>query len=256
MSCTNSHFIKNEPNKPSGVPTLNLQDRLQHAADIAAGELSETQVAETIEIVGEKHCHITIEDQTVDGSEFFVIYKTEKFATVNLIRVPKSSFRYIYIANLTNCQVLINCKLLRVMFNNCINTKVSLNSQVIGPVEFFRCTSSNIGIMSESKDIPPVPFVSVEGCKNIVIAQVPDEMYYLVKRSVDICCSIIDKKTGNRLLTRDLGKLFWNEQEQNLFRLTRENFTNVLLECSLNSITQNLIVSVGSGENSMSDDHF
>jgi len=229
-----------------------LQERLEAAAQLAKSELStQNDIQPAVVISGESHSSIVIDEAPDErtGVVYFVIHRGSSSSASHdspLVKVPKEKYRYVYLKDLVDCRVFVKCKLLRIMFHNCVNCTFSLRAPVIGPAEFYRCLSSSLSIrvpVPEGETNPPIPVTTIEDCKQFNIFQSVDTLVYLVKLCLDVTGTIVDLHTGQRINKYDLGKLFWGEQERTLVCLSQsDGFAAVQAQYALNDLAHHVIV--------------
>lgn len=231
----------------------NLQERLEVAAQLAKSELSiQKDMQPAVVISGESHCSIVIDeapDETT-GVVYFVVHRGSSGAIEPhdspLVKAPKEKYRYVYLKDLVDCRIFVRCKLLRLMFDTCTDCQFSLRAPVIGPLEFYRCLSSNLSIrvpVIKGEINPPIPITTIEDCKQFNIFQSVDTLVYLIKLCPDVTGTIVDLHTGQRINKYNLGKLFWGEQERTLVCLSQsDGFAAVQAQYALNDFAHHVIV--------------
>ena len=236
--------VEHNSSSPRNVSAVNnMQTRLQAAAVFAKETFIKDGVSRTapaIEILGERGCSIVIDEITDphDGNIYFVIYR--EMGHCEIIKIPKDGYRYVYLRNIVGCSIFVKCKLLRIMFQECINCKIYIHSPVIGMVEFFKCkyTKLVVRILRDEDVRCPIPITRIESCESFHIRQLSDCMVYLVKLSVDIN-SIVE---GNAI-RHNIGKLLWGEQEQLLVCISRKDgYSSTSIWHALNDTTHHVIV--------------
>lgn len=247
-ACNRSRILEVEDTSIRNVSveaSHELTQRLKAAAEFAARESSSqgsTSLAVFISDLSE--CSIVVDEisslKSSLNRDYFIIYKTYKGDPVPLFKAPVGKYRYVYFKNLNNCRIFVKTKLLKVFFHNCTNTQISLRKPVIGAVEFFRCKSVNLSIRIDDED--PIPLTRLEECKDFHILQSVDCLEYIVKSSVDVSGTIVDRVTGQRGTRYELGKIFWDDQEQTLICLSRrKGFAAASYVYALNELSQHII---------------
>jgi hypothetical protein len=177
------------------------------------------------------------------GITYFIIYRNADSTHAPMIKVPRDKFRSVYFGDLYDCRVFVLSKLIRVFFRECNSCQISLRQPIVGMAEFYKCRDTNINIripnLEEFEENPPIPLTRIEDCRNFHIYQSVDDLVYVVKLCEKVTGTIIDPSTGKREATYNLGKLFWNEEEQNLICLSRtDGFGTVPMTYNLNNIDQ------------------
>lgn len=217
---------------------LNISDRLKIASLSAKNELlNKEPPPSTLEIIGEENTSITIKDKVENGVLYFVIRRGTD-GNSPIIKVRNDKFRSVYFEDLFDCRVFVMTKLVRVFFKECQSCQISIRQPVVGMVEFFKCTDTNVNIrVTSSHDLSPIPLTRLENCQNFHIFQSNNELIYIVKLCENVTGTIVNFETNAREITYNLGKLFWNEEEQNIVCLSREEgFEMIPLEYYLNDI--------------------
>ena len=133
-------------------------------------------------------------------------------------KVPNKKFLYLYFSGLHNCEININCKLLRVMFDRCEKCIIKQNDILIGPLDIFK--NKDVILFANVE----LPLVKVEDCQEIKINPVCEGLY-LIKRSNDVIC-----------FGRKVGKLLWSEQEIILYLISNFGCQSVELNYFLQDI--------------------
>lgn len=246
---------------------------LKKAALFAKNEIKENKVnrSPAIEIGGESNCSIVIDivKRTGTDEELFLIYRHSESKLLPLYRVPVGKYRFVYIHDLVDCRIFVKCKLLKLMFQNCKKTQISIRTPIIGGIELFQCKHTNISIripsnnatssmegsiFNEGYDLKnkkikeydknvtlPVPLIRLENCRELKIFQSNESLVYIIKCCIGVSGTIVDQDTGERLSRYDLGKLIWSEQQQNLICLSKNNgFASVSMKYALNDIGHHL----------------
>ena len=233
----------------SSPPRIGILDRLKIASVVAKYELSRQASPPTVlEIIGEKGTSIVVKDSydAANGITYFVIYRNADDTNAPMIKVPRDKFRSVYFEDLYDCRVFVMTKLIRVFFRECNSCQISLRQPIVGMAEFYKCRDTNINIripVADDDDNPPIPLTRIEDCRDFHIFQSNDDLVYVVKLSANVTGTIIHPDTKVREATYNLGKLFWNAEEQNLVCLSRQDgFGVVRLEYNLNNIDQILFI--------------
>jgi hypothetical protein len=243
----NPENIQNGYESPS---RLGILDRLKIASIVAKNDLLRQSPPPTVlEIIGEKGTSIVVRDtyDNTNGITYFVIYRNADDANSPMIKVPRNKFRSVYFENLYDCRVFVMTKLVRVFFRACDSCQISLRQPIVGMAEFYKCQNTNINIRipvdEEIDDNPPIPLTRIEDCRDFHIFQSNDDLVYMIKLCESVTGTIICANTKVREATYNLGKLFWNVEEQNLVCLSRKDgFGVVRLEYNLNNIDQILFI--------------
>lgn len=240
-------FLSDHPENipPVSPPRIGILDRLKIASIVAKYELTRQSPPPTVlEIIGEKGTSIVVKDSydAVNGITYFVIYRNADDKNAPMIKVPQDKFRSVYFEDLYDCRVFVMTKLVRVFFRGCNSCQISLRQPVVGMAEFYKCRGTNINIRiptNEIDDNPPIPLTRIEDCRDFHIFQSNDDLVYVIKLCENVTGTIICAETKKRESTYNLGKLFWNVEEQNLVCLSRKDgFGTVKLEYNLNNISQ------------------
>lgn len=222
-----------------------LTQRLKAAAEFAANEAnSQGSTSLAVFISDLNECSIVVDEVSSLKSsldrDYFIIYKTYKGDPVPLFKAPIGKYRYVYFRNVNNSRIFVKTKLLKVFFHDCTSTQISLRKPVIGAVEFFRCKSVNLSVRIDEED--PIPLTRLEECKDFHILQSTECLEYIVKSCVDVSGTIVDRITGKRGTRYELGKIFWDEQEQVLICLSRrDGFAAASYTYALNDLSQHII---------------
>lgn len=228
-----------------------ITERIKTAARIAKNELSlGKDIQSSVPILDHASCSIVINELKKDGEVFLVVYKNEGGGKSKILfREVKDRWRFIFFKNITSSRVFVNCKLLKVMFEECKDCIISLRSPIIGSSEFLRCKDMNLTIRihtlaTDLDDCPPIPFTRIELCNEFTILQSNPVLIYLINSSHNITGIMVDT-SGIRQAQHELGgKLFWDEQEQTIISFSKkEGFVSVPFYYALNDITGNIIVS-------------
>nr|QBK86187.1 MAG: hypothetical protein LCMAC101_07820 [Marseillevirus LCMAC101] len=224
---------------------LGILDRLKIASVVAKYELSRTTPPPTvIEIIGEKGTSIVVKDlyDSAAGITYFVIYRNADNTHSPMIKVPQDKFRSVYFEDLYDCRVFVMTKLVRVFFRECNSCQISLRQPIVGMAEFYKCKDTNINIripVDDDSDNPPIPLTRIEDCRDFHIFQSNNDLVYVVKLCESVTGTIICPYSKKREATYNLGKLFWNVEEQNLVCLSRKDgFGIVPMTYNLNNIDQ------------------
>lgn len=228
-----------------------IAERLKNAASYAKNELSQGKnMQSSIQIMEHKSCSIVVNELKKDGDVFLVIYKNECGGKSRILyKELKDRWRFIFFKNLYSSRIFINCKLLKLMFEECEDCIISLRSPIIGSCEYLRCKDINLnvrihtGIITKD-DCPPIPYTRIELCNDFNILQSNDILIYIINSSHNITGTIVEQQTGIRRAQHELGgKLFWDEQEQTIISFSRsEGFASTPLYYALNDITGRIIV--------------
>lgn len=226
-----------------------ITERLKTAARIAKNELSQGKdMQSSISVMEHASCSIVINELKKDGEIFLVVYKNEGGGKSRILfREEKDRWRFIFFKNIVSARIFVNCKLLKVMFEECKDCIISLRAPIIGSSEFLRCRDMNLTIRihtTEPEDCPPIPFTRIELCNDFTILQSNPVLIYLINSSHNITGIMVDA-SGMRQAQHELGgKLFWDEQEQTIVSFSKkEGFVSVPFYYALNDITGNVIVS-------------
>ncbi len=240
---------ENVPSNTVSPVRLGILDRLKIASVVAKYELSkQASPPAVLEIIGEKGTSIVVKDHydSTNGVTYFIIYRNADNMNAPMIKVPLDKFRSVYFGDLYDCRVFVMTKLIRVFFRECNSCQISLRQPIVGMAEFYKCRDTNINIripVDEPDDNPPIPLTRIEDCSNFHIFQSNDDLVYVIKLCESVTGTIICPETKKREATYNLGKLFWNAEEQNLVCLSREDgFGVVRLEYNLNNIDQILFI--------------
>lgn len=220
-----------------------FQQRIRTSIHNAKKKLLKVDSQPTIELIEETETTLVVNEMvTPSGKEYFVIYRSA--TNTPLIKVPKGSYRYVYFGHLKKCRVFVRCKLLRVMFDRCEECTISIRTPIIGLVEVYKSSLINITFrIPNSLCSSPVPLVVIEGCKDIQLYQSLEELIYLMKESVGVIGYIVDELSGQRLQNYEMGKLFWDPQEQVFITLSKEKgFTITPYELSLTEISHTFMM--------------
>ncbi len=250
--CYNPTFKTPDP-KPTGVVASTPNDVAQSLKEAALRLKKQMETVEpphpVIEIKGETGCCIVVKEQ----GNFLVIFKNSDKTPMYMVGKPV--FHHIQFTSLTDCRIFVLIKMVRVFFFKCTGCQFSIRAPLIGALEFFKCSSSNVNIRIECNESErPIPLVMVEECKNFGIYQSNQELVYVVTLCVDITGNIIDPKTKERKATYKLGKIFWGEQERMLVLLSStQGFASVANVYALNNIDHHLLVKPLESSDSDSD---
>ncbi len=235
---------------PVSPSRLGILDRLKIASIVAKYELTrQLPPPPVLEIIGEKGTSIVVKDSydAATGITYFVIYRNTDDTNTPMIKVPRDKFRSVYFEDLYDCRVFVMTKLIRVFFRECNSCQISLRQPIVGMAEFYKCRDTNINIRipvnDEIDENPPIPLTRIEDCRNFHIFQSNDDLVYVIKLCESVTGTIICANTKKREATYNLGKLFWNAEEQNLVCLSRiDGFGVVNLEYNLNNIDQIIFI--------------
>ena len=240
---------------PRNVETINVvAHRLKSAALFAKTELSHSKnIQSAIPILDHKLCSIVVNELKKDGVVYLVVYKNEGGGnSKTLFKEMKDRWRYIFFKNLYGARIFINCKLLKIMFEECEDCVISLRSPVIGSCEFLRCKDINLNIRiaavspfeEEGEECLPIPYTRIELCSDFNIMQSNSILIYIVKSSHYITGNIVDQSTGIRRAQHELGgSNMWNEDEQAIISFSKkEGFVSVPYTHALNDISQHIII--------------
>lgn len=226
-----------------------FKDRLKRSVEDAKRKIVKKDCTPTIEITGENGCSIVVSDFTDEKNiEFVVIYRgNDTKHHTPIIKIPKDRFPYIYFGDLKECRVFLKSKLLRVMFDRCIDCQISIRTPIIGVIDMYKCSSTNMSFRicdtNQTVDVTPIPLVTVEDCNNLQFLQSVDNILFVVKMSIDIFGIIVNATTGQRLSRYDLGKLLWDTNEQNFVTLSRTNgFVCMSSDYTLHQISHTLFI--------------
>jgi len=250
--CGNTTFVSEDSSDGMTI-VEGLEERLVDAANRARENLiSSPDIHPAIEIINENGATIVVEDliDSTDYREYFLVYKNTFSSSSPIIKIPKDRYRYVYFKGLRDCRIFIKCKLLKLMFHDCSQCQISLTSPVIGMVEFFKCshTNANFRVAGEGGSSLPFPITRIEECQKFNLFQSNDELFYLVKKSVDINGTIIHPLTKERQATYQLCptslQLNWaGPQQQTFIRLSRdEGFASAAFDYALNDVNHNFIM--------------
>jgi hypothetical protein len=240
-----------------------IANRLKNAALFAKSGLSQTKDLQSpIIVTDHKLCSIVVNELKKDDVRYLVVYKNEGGGkSQNLFKEPKDRWRFIFFKNIKQSRIFINCKLLKVMFEECEDCVMSIRAPVIGSCEYLRCKDINLNIRipdsqnSEEENLP-IPYTRLELCNDFNIMQSPSILIYIVNSSHNITGTIVEHNTGIRRAQHNLGgKLFWDEQEQTIISFSKkEGFASVPYYYALNDISKHIIIKpleeVGEFENS------
>jgi hypothetical protein len=239
-----------DPSHVESPPRIGILDRLKIASLIARYELTRQSPPPTVlEIIGEKGTSIVVKDtyDAANGITYFVIYRNADDTNAPMIKVPQDKFRSVYFGDLFDCRVFVMTKLVRVFFRECNSCQIPLRQPIVGMAEFYKCKDTNINIRipvcNEIDDNPPIPLTRIEDCSNFHIFQSNDDLVYVIKLCESVTGTIICPDSKQREATYNLGKLFWNSEEQNLVCLSRtDGFGMVPMTYNLNNIDQIIFV--------------
>jgi hypothetical protein len=227
-----------------------IANRLKNAAIFAKNELSQTKDLQSpIIITDHKLCSIVVSELKKDGVIYLVVYKNEGGGkSQNLFKEIKDRWRFIFFKNIYQSRIFINCKLLKLMFEECEDCVMSLRSPLIGSCDYLRCKDINLNIRvadqnSEEENLP-IPYTRLELCNDFNIMQSPSLLIYIVNSSHNITGTIVEHITGIRRAQHNLGgKLFWDEQEQLIISFSKkEGFASVPYYYALNDISQHIVI--------------
>lgn len=228
-----------------------ISQRLKNAAIYAKNELSQGKnMQSSIQIMEHKSCSIVVNELKKDGDIFLVIYKNECGGKSRILfKELKDRWRFIFFKNLYSSRIFINCKLLKLMFEECEDCVISLRSPIIGSCEYLRCKDIILNVRihianSQEEDVPPIPYTRIELCNEFNILQSNDILIYIINSSHNITGTIVEQNTGIRRAQHDLGgKLFWDEQEQTIISFSRsEGFASAPFYYALNDITGRIVL--------------
>lgn len=204
-----------------------FSERIERSINDAKKKILKKDSVPTVEIMSEKGTSLVIDEAlTPSGKEYFVIYRHQDSKNTPLIKIRKDRFRYVYLSDLVDCRIFVKCKLLRIMFDRCEGCQISIRTPIIGLTEFYKCNNIVVAFRICDTLYPsgtsPLPLISIEDCQKIQILQSVELLMFLVKLSVDVTGTIVDEKSGQRLQSHDMGKIIWDETEQSLISLSRE----------------------------------
>lgn len=215
----------------SAVQTTNLKDRLRTAYMAASEELKNSRdVQSAVTISGEENSSIVISSS--DNSSYLTVCRGSE--ETPFISIPVDVFRYVYLENLKECRVFVKCKLLKIMFNRCTNTQISVREPIISSLEVFECT--NISVFLRVVGQPSASRVVLERSDTINVYQTPEEMAYIVKECTDITANTVNVETKKRTAQYDLGKADWSTTEMVVYSLS---------ESGLKSVVENYTIGMG-----------
>jgi hypothetical protein len=229
---------------PSGpnirnVNQISTGSRLLEAVEMAKRKLSEREIAPIIYISGEENCCIVVQEIIREGREYFSIERQSD--STPLFQVLSGKYRYLYFRRLKRCRVYVKCKLLRVFFDMCYDTQISLRAPVVSMVEFLRCSNIAVSIRPEQSDFS-IPLTLLELCRNFRIFQSVESLEYLITSSQDISGIIVNRSTRKKISHYEMGKLLWEEQESILISLSiSEGSVSIPFSHSLHDVHQHLI---------------
>lgn len=227
--------------EPHVTQVDNMQLRLVAAAEFAKLQLQNKKGREpAIEVKDHSKTSIIID---IIEDTILIIYQS---GNVNepLFREHIHTHRYIYFSDLKECRIFIRCKVLGLMFQKCSRCQVSLRAPVIGMTEFYDCDTMNLNIrVAEDEGNSPMPLIRIEMCEKFRIFQSVETLVYVIKLCANVTGTIVDQRTGERKIQYNLGRLFWNEHEQNLVCLSKsEGFASLPINYTLNELTHHVIL--------------
>lgn len=244
----------------------NIGHRLKNAALFAKSELSSSpKIQSAIVITGHLSSSIVITELKKNGEVYIVVYKNIGGTSSTLFKEKKDRWRFIFLKGIYDSRIFVNCKLLKIMFEECEGCIISLKQPIIGSCEFLRCENINLNIRihrgtvdNGSHEITtgdefavgeyiPIPYIRIELCKSISITQ--NEMctlIYIINTSYGVSGTIVEE-SGLRCIIHDErelgGKLFWNEQEQTIISFSKkEGFASVPFYYALNDVSNHIIL--------------
>jgi hypothetical protein len=248
----NSSYRKKEKETFENIVNVKvIENRLKNAALFAKQELSQIKDLQSpIIITDHKLCSIVVNVLKKDDVKYLVVYKNEGGGkSQNLFKEVKDRWRFILFKNIHQSRIFVNCKLLKLMFEECEDCVMSLRYPIIGSCDYLRCKDINLNIrISESQNSNeenlPIPYTRLELCNDFNIMQSPSILIYIVNSSHNITGTIVEHITGIRRAQHNLGgKLFWNEQEQTIISFSKkEGFASVPYYYALNDISQHVII--------------
>jgi len=216
---------------------------LKSAAALAISQHHDNDSQPLLPVVIEGEQHVTIvvsKKRELNGLDYIVISRGTAEDRPPDIRIPGDKYQHIHFIGLKDCRVFVMTKLVRAYFCNCEDAAVSIRKPLIGGLEFYKCRNLNLSVRLEGEE--SIPLTRIENCQTFHIYQAVRELMYVVKLSIDVTGNIIEAASGQRLANYDLGKLFWDSQEQILVCLSAEDgFNAVPVQYALNDIAHHLI---------------
>ena len=161
-------------------------------------------------------------DITVSNNEGLLIVKNSD--RILYQDDQRSVFRQILFSFLNNCEINVKTKLTRVFFTECKKCIVNLDVPLIGPLEIFRCSHSDFFIKNF------IPVTVIENCSQSQVQQTTSQLYYIITRCERLGIVGPNKKKINA------GKIFWDDQERNIFLVEKDNFLKTSTSGVLNEI--------------------
>jgi hypothetical protein len=244
--CAIEHLYQRDNKNDNEKETVNHVTLLETATKAAKKSLAHKLLQPAIEIVNESYCSIVVKDYIDDDYRtYFLIYRLiDDNEATTMLKIPHTTYRYIYFYNCVNCKIFIKNKLLRVMFHRCQNCYVALRCPIIGMAEFYKCDTVKINICVEinkhsQQDCSPIPITRIEDCDGIKIFQSNDSLIYLVKMACNVSVTVIHPVTEKNHY--DIGKTIWGLQEQILFCVTTRNVLATPIDYQLNTINHHII---------------
>ena len=233
------------------VDIKDIEKRLKTAAMQAKEELSQGKDLQScIFITDHKKCSIVVNELKKNDLTYLVVYKNEGGKSKTLFKEEKNRWRFVFFKNINESRIFINCKLLKIMFEDCTECILSLRYPIIGSCDFLRCKNINLNIKMEcipssfTEYHPPIPYTRIELCNDFSVVQSPSILIYIVNSSHNISGTIVDYQSGIRYAQHDLGgKLFWDEQEQIIISFSKkEGFVSAPYHYALNDISNHIII--------------
>lgn len=156
----------------------------------------------------------------------YVVYRHENSQNEIISVLHPNTFSFLYFENCDNTTIFIHCKLLKLFFYHCNNLTLSIKKPTIGMIEFYSCSQMIVYLQS------PFPMCRIEDVKNLRVYQSENKVVYIIKMSIDIEVSI---KTVTQ--NYELGKLFWQESEQNIVSLSSNEYTIETIQDVCNDVS-------------------
>lgn len=233
-----------------------IKRKLQDAVTLARSTLHPPPDIITIN-GGPKTSYITVEGLKIGDVPWLYIFGSGQDKKRDILfKAPKDKFRTIVFVGLKDSRVFIMEKVLKLTFLYCGQCQISIRGGSVGPVEFIRCSTSNIDIRGDATTGTTLPIVQIDMSTSVHFYQRSPEIVYAVCGCADITGVIVDPESGARIKQTPMQTSMFGEQTFLLFSKT-EGIVQIQERYALNNIVQHLMfhddVDIDSDDDSSED---
>ncbi len=217
---------------PNGEVTADysVMDRIRAAAEEAKKDLAAPPAVLVVEKLSGKTLIVNIVDDRL------VIYHQVpgqmNDGLEKLYDEPTNKYRSVLFLYCKECRIFVMSKVLKLTIIQCNECQLSIRGGVIGLVELFRCTNTNVDIRST------FPLLTSELCSNVHMYQRMDESVYGIIGGSECTINKVDPNTGQRLESYSVEDLFGSRR---FYHLSSTGMQWIEEPYILNSITPHLM---------------